>query len=62
MSGLTPKQLIGERKIPIAASPGRSAEYDFEYKCCGVCNTFIVYEPLAGDRIVKTTERRTKNG
>lgn len=56
----SPKQLIAERKIPIAASPGQSAKYDYEYKRCGVCNIFIACEPLAGNRMVKITERKTK--
>ena len=28
----SPKQLIGETKIPIAASAGSPAKYDYEYK------------------------------
>lgn len=57
----SPKQLIAETKIPIAASPGHVAKHDYEYKRCGVCNIFMASEPLAGNRIVKTTERKTKN-
>ncbi len=56
----SPKQLIAERKVPIAASPGQSAKYDYEYKRCGVCNIFMACEPLAGNRMVKITERKTK--
>jgi len=56
----SPKQLIGETKIPIPASPGQSAKYDYEYKRCGVCNIFMACEPLAGKRMVKITERKTK--
>ena len=56
----SPKQLIGEKKGPIAASPGQAAKYDYEYKRCGVCNIFMACEPLAGKRIVKITERKTK--
>lgn len=57
----SPKQLIAETKIPIAASPGHVAKHDYEYKRCGVCNIFMASEPLAGKRIVKITERKTKN-
>jgi len=57
----SPKQLIAETKIPIAASPGNVAKHDYEYKRCGVCNIFMASEPLAGKRIVKITERKTKN-
>ena len=56
----SPKQLIGETKIPIAASAGRPAKYDYEYKRYGVCNIFMSCEPLAGKRMVKITERKTK--
>lgn len=56
----SPKQLIGEKKIPIPASPGQPAKYDYEYKRCGVCNIFMACEPLAGKRMVKITERKTK--
>jgi len=56
----SPKQLIAETKVPIPASPGESAKYDYEYKRCGVCNVFISCEPLAGKRTVKVTERKTK--
>jgi len=57
----SPKQLIAETKIPIAASPGHVAKHDYEYKRCGVCNIFMASEPLAGKRIVTITERKTKN-
>jgi transposase len=56
----SPKQLIGETKIPIAAKPGSVAKYDYEYRRCGVCNIFMASEPLAGKRLVKITERKTK--
>lgn len=56
----SPKQLIGETKIPIAAKPGSPAKYDYEYKRHGVCNIFMACEPLAGKRLVKITKRKTK--
>jgi hypothetical protein len=56
----SPKQLIGETKTPIAASAGTPAKYDYEYKRNGVCNIFMACEPLAGKRMVKITERKTK--
>jgi len=56
----SPKQLIAETKVPISASPGQSAKYDYEYRRCGVCNIFLASEPLAGKRIVTITERKTK--
>jgi len=56
----SPKQLIAETRIPVPALPGQTAKYDYEYRRCGMCNIFIVCEPLAGTRTVKVTERKTK--
>ena len=56
----SPKQLIAETKTPISGSPGRPERHDYEYKRCGVCNIFMAFEPLAGKRMVKITERKTK--
>lgn len=56
----SPRQLINEVKTPIPGVPGRPARYDYEYKRHGVCNVFMANEPLAGKRIVKVTERKTK--
>ena len=56
----SPRQLIAETKVPISASPGQPARDDYEYKRCGVCTIFLAFEPLAGGRMVKVTERRTK--
>ena len=55
----SPKQLIGETRSPILASPGQLARYDYEYRRLGMCNVFLACEPLAGKRIVKITERKT---
>ena len=56
----SPKQLIGEVRPPIPASPGQPAKYDYEYRRLGVCNIFLACEPLAGKRLVTVTERKTK--
>ena len=56
----SPKQLIGETRIPIPASRGIPARHDYEYRCCGMCNIFLACEPLAGKRMVAITERKTK--
>lgn len=56
----SPKQLIGETKCPIPALPGQPERHDYEYNRCGVCNIFMSCEPLAGKRMVKITERKTK--
>ena len=56
----SPKQLIKETRQALPAKPGCCARYDYEYERCGVCTIFIASEPLAGHRMVKVTERKTK--
>ncbi len=56
----SPRQLIRETRLPLAASRGVAARYDYEYTRCGVCNVFLAVEPLAGRRMVRITERKTK--
>ena len=56
----SPKQLIAETRTPIPCSTGKPARYDYEYRRCGTCNIFLACEPLAGKRMVKITDRRTK--
>ncbi len=55
-----PKQLIAETRIPIPTLPGQPKKHDYEYKRCGMCNVFIACEPLTGNRMVRVTERKTK--
>ena len=56
----TSKQLIAETRVPIPASPGHVARYDYEYERKGVRNLFMFFEPLRGWRHIEVTERRTK--
>jgi hypothetical protein len=56
----SPKQLIGESRVPLAAQPGKEERFDYEYVRNGVCNIFMSNEPLAGKRFVKITKRKTK--
>jgi hypothetical protein len=56
----TLRQLIRETREPVAAAPGRPECHDYEYERCGVCNVFMASERLAGRRLSKVTERRTK--
>ena len=42
------------------AAPGQVAHYDYEYVRNGVANLFMIFEPLAGQRDVSVTDRRTK--
>lgn len=56
----TSKQLVGEKQTPVPATPGQVAHYDYEYVRNGVANLFMIFEPLAGQRDVEVTDRRTK--
>ncbi len=53
------KQLIEETRIGYPGKPGHKARYDYAYKRNGVRNLLMVYEPLAGKRYVRVTERHT---
>jgi len=55
-----PKQLVAEVRVPLPGGRGQLCHYDYEYKRNGVANIFMMFEPLAGRRYVKITERRTK--
>ena len=55
-----PKQLVAELRLPVGARPGRPRRVDYEYKRNGTANIFMLFEPLAGRRQVKITQRRTK--
>ncbi len=54
------KQLLSEVQPPIPMQPGHPERYDYEYAREGVANLFMFVEPLAGQRHVKVTDRRTK--
>jgi hypothetical protein len=56
----TSKQLIGETRAAVPGAPGQVAQYDYEYVRKGVANLFMMFEPLAGQRDVAVTDRRTK--
>jgi hypothetical protein len=54
------KQLSGEVRPPQPAEPGQPARADYEYERKGVCNQFMMCEPLRGWRHVRVTDRRTR--
>src|SRR6266540_1149653 len=56
----TSRQLLGEVSPPRPVAPGRPARQDYEYERGGVCNLFLVCEPLAGWRDVMVSGRRTR--
>lgn len=55
----SPKQLIEDIAL-IPMEPGREKRVDYEYVRHGMVNIFIANEPLAGKRMVKITDRKTK--
>ena len=56
----TSRQLLGDLALPVPVAPGRPARQDYEYERRGVCNVFVVCEPLRGWRHVTCSQRRTR--
>lgn len=57
----TSKQLTKHARTPLPVAPGRAQCIDHEYIRNGTANIFMVFEPLAGRREVKVTERHTRS-
>lgn len=55
----TPRQLIGEARVPVAAKPGRPARLDYEYIRNGTANVFMFVDAHRPWRHAKVTDRRT---
>ena len=55
----TPRQLIGESRVPIAAKPGQRARFDYEYVRTGTANIFVFVDAHRPWRHAKVTDRRT---
>jgi DDE superfamily endonuclease len=56
----TSRQLLAEVTPPRPVVPGRPAREDYEYQRQGVCNVFLVCEPLRGWRHATVSARRTR--
>jgi DDE superfamily endonuclease len=54
----TPRQLIGESRVPVAAKPGRPARTDYEYVRNGTANVFMFVDAHKPWRHAKVTDRR----
>lgn len=54
------KELHRHAREPLPMAPGKPARQDYEYVRNGTANLFMLFEPLAGWRRVKVTERRTR--
>ena len=55
----TSKELHGTPRGTLPVEPGQPERQDYEYERHGVCNLFLVTEPLRGRRKVRVTDRRT---
>jgi transposase len=55
----TPRQLIGEERMPIPAEPGKPARVDYEYVRNGTANVFMFVDVNRPWRRVKVTDHRT---
>ncbi|MAG37276.1 MAG: IS630 family transposase, partial [Dehalococcoidia bacterium] len=56
----TSRQLLADATPPQPAAQGRPAREDYAYVRHGVCNLFLVCEPLRGWRHVTASDRRTR--
>lgn len=56
----TPRQLIAATRPAIPAAPGRAQRQDCEYERRGTYNIFMASEPLAGRRMTRVTQTKTK--
>ena len=54
----TPRQLIGEARVPVAARPGKTARRDYEYVRNGTANVFMFVDAHRPWRHAKVTDRR----
>jgi len=54
----TPRQLIGEERVPIQAEPGKRARYDYEYVRNGTANVFMFVDVNRPWRHAKVTDHR----
>jgi transposase len=55
----TPRQLIGEARVPALPEPGRTARWDYEYRRNGTANVFMFLDAHGAWRHAKVTARRT---
>jgi len=55
----TPRQLIGESRVPVVAKPGQRARFDYEYVRNGTANVFMFVDAHRPWRHAKVTDRRT---
>ena len=54
-----PKQLLAKTRQALRPEPGQPARVDYKSKRQGTANLFMLFDPLAGQRYVEATDRRT---
>ncbi len=54
----TPRQLIGEHRVPVPAKPGTKRRIDYEYVRNGTANVFMMLDVHRPWRCAKVTDRR----
>jgi hypothetical protein len=54
-----PLALTAWTRPAIPASPGQPEKVDYEYRRCGSCSLFAVFQPLTGWRSITAREHRT---
>ena len=57
----TPRQLIGEERVPVRAEPGKRRRFDYEYVRNGTANVFMFIDVNRPWRHAKVTDQRTCN-
>jgi transposase len=55
----TPRQLIGEERVPVRAEPGKRRRFDYEYVRNGTANVFVFVDVNRPWRYAKVTDQRT---
>jgi transposase len=55
----TPRQLIGEERVPVRAAPGKRRRFDYEYVRNGTANVFMFVDVNRPWRHAKVTDQRT---
>ena len=56
----TPRQLIGESRVPVPPKPGRLARFDYEYVRNGTANVSMFVDAHRGWRHAKVTDQLTR--
>jgi transposase len=56
----SPYQLLKDKFEPLPITAGQTKRVDYKYERKGVCNLFMIFQPLEGWREIRISDRRTK--